>query len=92
MASQLSGAHQGTYQRIFQQPMPHDLQWQDVWAMFGAMADAKALDEGNGNLKVARNGQTLVMHRSRGKDFADKRELMQVRNFLERSEARPPAK
>ena len=33
----------------------------------------------------------LVLHRPRGKDLADKRELMQIRNFLERSGAPVPS-
>jgi len=85
MDSQLSGTHQKTYRHIFQHPMPHNLQWHEVWAMFGAMTDAKAVEETNGDLKVTRNGQTLLLHRPRGKDLADKKELMQVRHFLERS-------
>jgi hypothetical protein len=93
MESQLSGPHQKIYQRIFQHPMPHNLQWREVWSMLCAMADAQAVEDDKGNLKVARNGQTLVLHRARGKDLADKRELMQVRHFLERSgtPAPPPA-
>jgi hypothetical protein len=85
MNSQLSGTHQKTYQHVFQQTMPHNLQWREVWSMFGAMADAEAVADEKGNLTVRRNGQTLSLHRPRGKDLADKKELMQVRHFLERS-------
>jgi hypothetical protein len=85
MQTQLSGPHQKIYERICQQPMPHNLQWREVWAMLSALADATATEDDKGNLKVARNGQTLVLHRPRGKDLADKKELMQVRHFLERS-------
>jgi len=93
MESNLSGTHQKTYQHIFQHPMPHNLQWRDVWSLLGAIPDAEAVEEANGNLKVSRNGQTLMLHRPRGKDLADKQELMQVRHFLERSGApvAPPA-
>ena len=59
--------------------------------MFGAMTDADAVEETNGTLKVTRNGQSLMLHRPRGKDMADKKELMQVRHFLERSGAPAPA-
>lgn len=90
MGSQLSGTHQKTYQHIFQHPMPHNLQWREVWSMLGAMTDANAVEDDKGNLKVTRNGQTLTLHRSRTKDLADKRELMQVRHFLERSESPVP--
>jgi len=94
MDSQLSGTHQKTYQHIFQHPMPHNLQWREVWSMLSAITDANAVEDTDGKLKVTRNGQTLVLHRPRGKDLADKKELMQVRHFLERSgtPAPPPAK
>jgi hypothetical protein len=85
MGTQLSGSHQKVYDRMFGHPVPHNLQWREVWAMLGAMGDAQAVEEANGNLKVTRNGQTLVLHRPRGKDLADTKELMQIRNFLERS-------
>jgi len=91
MQSQLSGPHQKVYQHIFQHPMPHNLEWREVWSMLSAMKDATAAEEANGNLKVTRNGQTLTLHRPRGKDLADKKELMQIRHFLERSEGSAPA-
>jgi hypothetical protein len=71
--------------------MPHNLEWREVWSMLGAMGDTKTVEENNGNLKVMRNGQTLVLHRSRTKVLADKRELMHIRHFLERSGAQVAA-
>jgi len=90
MKTQLSGPHQRMYQQIFQHPIPHSLHWREVWSMLSAMKDAQAIEEGNGNLKVTRNGQTLVLHRPSGKDLADKKELMHVRHFLERSDIPVP--
>src|SRR5580704_14693304 len=92
MESALSGSHRKTYQHIFQHPMPHNLQWRDVWSMLRAIAGATAHEDDKGNLKITRNGQMLVLHRPRGKNLADKQELTQVRHFLERSGAPlPPA-
>jgi hypothetical protein len=91
MESQLSGPHQKTYQRVFQHPMPHNLQWREVWSMLGAIDGVDAVEDAKGNLKVTRNGQSLMLHRPRGKDLADKHELKQVRHFLERSGAPAPA-
>lgn len=53
--------------------------------MLGAMKDAKAVEDDKGELKVTRNGQMLILHRPKSKDLADKKELMQIRHFLERS-------
>ena len=85
MAAQLSGSHQKVYERLSQHPMPHNLQWREVWSMLGSIAGAEAVEDDKGNLKVTRNGQTLLLHRPRTKDLADKKELTQVRHFLERS-------
>ena len=62
--------------------------------MLGALGDARATEDDRGNIKVTRNGQTLTQHRPRGKDLADKKELMHVRHFLERSgtPSAPPVK
>lgn len=85
MDDQLSGHHRKTYEHLFRHPLPHNLQWREVWSMLGAVSGAVAVEDDKGNVKVARNGQTLLLHRPRGKDLADKKELLQVRHFLERS-------
>jgi hypothetical protein len=51
---------------------------------------ADAVHEPSGNLKVTRNGTTLVLRRPRGKELADAKEVTQVRHFLERSGTLPP--
>ena len=43
MESQLSNAHQKTYDHLFQHPMPHNLQWREVWSMLNAMPDVQAV-------------------------------------------------
>lgn len=91
MATQLSGTHEKIYQRLFQHPMPHNLEWRDVQSMLNAMPDVQVVEDSNGNLKIARNGQSLVLHRPRGKDLADKKELMHIRHFLDRSGAPSPS-
>jgi hypothetical protein len=85
----LAGSHLRTYQTIFQHPVSHNLGWRDVHALFRQIARVE--EESNGNLKVMRNGQTLVLHPPRTKDVADTEELMSLRHFLERSETTPPA-
>jgi chemotaxis response regulator CheB len=53
--------------------------------MLTALADVA--EENDGRLKFTRNGQTLTVHPPRRKDFSDVEALMQIRHFLERSEA-----
>jgi hypothetical protein len=84
----LTGSHLRTYQTIFQHPVSHNLEWHNVYALFRHMGAVE--EEPNGNMRVTRNGQSLVLHPSRTKDVADTEELMALRHFLERSEAVPP--
>ncbi|MGA2018253.1 MAG: hypothetical protein ABSH26_15005 [Opitutaceae bacterium] len=84
----LNGSHLRTYQTIFQHPVSHNLEWHDVYALFRQLGHVE--EEHNGNMKVARNGQVLVLRPSRTKDVADTEELMALRHFLERSEPVPP--
>lgn len=85
--SSLTGAHLRTYQTIFQHPASHNLGWRDVHALFRQVANVE--EEANGNLKITRNSQVLVLHPSRSKDVAATDELMTLRRFLEKSEAAP---
>jgi hypothetical protein len=84
----LTGPHLRTYNAIFQHPVSHNLGWHDVYAMFRELGLVE--EEPNGNLKVTRNGQTIVLHRSRTKDVSNVEEIMSLRHFLERSGAASP--
>ena len=82
--SSLSGSQLRTYQRVFQHPATHNLEWRDVHTLLRHIAEV--VEEPNGHLKVSRNGQFLVLHPARTKDVATTEELMALRHFLERSE------
>ena len=86
--SSLSGSDLRTYQRIFQHPVSHNLEWRDVHALLRHIAGV--VEEPNGHLRVSRDGQVLVLHPARTKDVATTEELMALRHFLERSETIPP--
>ena len=83
----LTGSHLRTYKTIFQHPVSHNLGWHDVHTLFRQLGQVE--EEPNGNLKVTRNGQILVLHPPRTKDVAETDELMALRHFLERSEPTP---
>ena len=87
--SSLTGSHLRTFQTIFQHPISHNLPWRDVHALMGKLGHVT--EETNGNLKVTRNGQTLVLHPSRDKDVSEVDEVMALRHFLERSETSSPS-
>jgi hypothetical protein len=80
----LNGSHLRTYNAILQHPAAHNLEWRNVRALFNQIADV--VEQPNGNLKVTRNGQSMVLHTPRTKDVADMEELMALRHFIQRSE------
>ncbi len=84
----LSGSHLRTYNTIFQHPISHNLGWNDVHALFRHLGEVE--EKPNGNLKVSRNGQVLMLHPSIAKDV-ETDELMGLRHFLERSAQVPDA-
>lgn len=83
MTLQLTAAHMTTHDMIFQHPIARNLEWRDLRSMLGALSDF--VEEHDENVKFTRNGQTLVVHPPRRKDFSDVRELMNIRHFLDRS-------
>jgi len=83
----LKGSHLRTYNTIFQHPITHNLDWREVHSMFKHLGEVT--DESNGNLKLTRNGQTLILHRPNTKDVANSDEVMSLRHFLEKSETIP---
>src|SRR5688500_12615877 len=87
MDLQTLGSHRSTYDAVFQHPVARNLEWMDLRSMLGSLAEVAEL--GSGALKFTRNGQTLVVHPPRRKDFSDVQALMDVRRFLERSDTAP---
>jgi hypothetical protein len=83
-AATLRGSHLRTYNTIFQHPVSHNLEWRNVHALFRHLGHVEA--EPNGNLKVTRNGKSLMLHPPRTKDVAETEELMALRHFLRGSE------
>lgn len=84
----LSSAHLRTYERIFQHPISHNLEWREVRSLLAELG--QVVDEPNGKSTVTRNGHTLVLHRPHTKDVTETDELMKIRHFLEQSEKTLP--
>jgi hypothetical protein len=83
----LTSSHQRTFDRIFQHPISHNLEWRDVHALLAEMGEV--VKEHNGSLKITRHGQTMVLHPTSKKDVTEMDEVMALRHFLERSETAP---
>ena len=83
MIEQLSPDQQRTYDAIFQHPISNNLERREVRSMFEALGQVE--DEHNGNIKIDRNGHTLVLHPAHASHPAGVDEVMQLRHFLESS-------
>jgi hypothetical protein len=86
--SKLTGSLLRTYNTIFEKPDSHDIGWQEIRALFRKLG--QVADETNGDLKVTRHGQIMVLHPPRAKDAYEKDEILALRHFLERSERQAP--
>lgn len=84
----LSGSHLRTYEKIFQHPVSHNLEWRELRSLLSHMG--QVTEESNGHLDVTRNGHNLVLRRAQSKDLADIDELMAVRRFLQLSDTAAP--
>jgi hypothetical protein len=84
----LSGAHLRTYRTIFQHPISHNLEWRTVVSLLGFLGEVA--EEANGSLRVTRNGHILVLRAPRTKDVSESHEVMNLRHFIEQSEAPVP--
>lgn len=87
-SSTLTGPHLQTYTTLFQHPVSHNLQWRAVQSLFAHLGEMT--EESNGNFKVTRNNQTMVLRPSHTKDVAEVEEIMTLRHFLQRSEPTLP--
>lgn len=85
----LTGSHLRTYNTIFQHPVSHNLAWHDVHALFRHLG--RVDEEPNGNLKVTRHGESMILHAPRAKEVGEADEILALRRFLERTTQRPAA-
>jgi xanthine dehydrogenase iron-sulfur cluster and FAD-binding subunit A len=77
----LSAGHRSTLQRIMANPVPANLKWQDIEALFRAL-DAE-ISEGNGSrVRVALGGVRAVFHRPHPSPDTTRGAVRAVRDFL----------
>lgn len=76
------------YEKIFLPTASEVLEWREVRALFREIAQVKW--EANGDFRVTRNGHVLLLRPAPTKDVSGADELLELRSFLEHSEAIPP--
>ncbi len=82
-AAHLSGPNRRTYQALFRHPAPTDLEWRDVRALLGSLAEVQAGRKGS--FKATRRGVMATFRAPRDKEPLSADELLEVQSFIERS-------
>lgn len=85
METELSGAHLRSYRKIFCHPISHNLGWRETRALLKRLGTV--VEEPNGCLRFGRNGNVLVIRGHQPGETVDVERLMELRHFLEGSEA-----
>jgi hypothetical protein len=76
----LSNNHRDTLNKIFAHPVSHNVEWQDVIGLLGAVGD---IEERSGNkFAVTLGGETETLHRHGSAKALDADEVMSLRKLL----------
>lgn len=86
MNAQFTDAQRKTYEAIFQHPVPRHLEWSAVRDMLTAVPGV-IQQEQNGTLTVTRHATTQTLYGPVRRHVASVQEVMDLRRFLERSDA-----
>ena len=78
-APDLSNNHRDTLKKIFAHPVSHNVEWQDVIGLLGAVGD---IEERHGNLAVTLGGETEVLHRHGSEKSLDADAVLSLRKLL----------
>ncbi len=80
MSQLLNTKSQKTYDQVFEQPMPIDLEWRDLRSLFEELG--RVQDEPNGNVKVTLGEQTAVFRSPNDNDNASPEQIGVIRKLL----------
>jgi hypothetical protein len=78
-APDLSNNHRDTLKKIFAHPVSHNVEWQDVIGLLGAVGD---IEERKSNYAVTLGGETEVLHRHGSEKDLDADAVMSLRKLL----------
>ncbi|MGA7834934.1 MAG: hypothetical protein WCA31_06955 [Acidimicrobiales bacterium] len=85
-AERLSHHHRATLERIFQHPVTHNLEWNDVRSLLNAIAVVE--EKKDGKITVTLNDASQTFERPKHKDV-DAQEVIDLRHLLESGGFRP---
>ncbi len=78
-AARLDGHSRTTLQRVFGHPMPHNLQWHDVWPLLGKLGSVT--ERGDGRMVVTVGTRSVVFEPGRQRDVGET-DLRHLRQLL----------
>jgi hypothetical protein len=78
-APDLSNNHRDTLNKIFAHPVSHNVEWQDVIGLLGAVGD---IEERTSNYAVTLGSETEVLHRHGSAKSLDADEVLSLRKLL----------
>ncbi|MGA2792324.1 MAG: type II toxin-antitoxin system HicA family toxin [Roseiarcus sp.] len=84
----MNSRHRRTLARIFTEPPPSDLRWNDIEALFRS-AGAEISEGAGSRVRVAVNGVRAVFHRPHPSPDAKRGAVRAVREFLISAGVRP---
>lgn len=76
--------HQKTLQEIFKNPVPSNVKWKDIEALFIHLG-AEVKEARGSRILVHLNGIKIVFHRPHPQRETDRGALVSVRKFLEKA-------
>jgi hypothetical protein len=76
----LTSHHRATLEKIFQHPVAHNLEWNDVYSLLNAVAEVE--EKHDGKYTISLNGRSATIERPKHKDL-DAQEVIDVRRLLE---------
>jgi hypothetical protein len=84
----LSRRHRVTLEAVFATPIPANIPWRDIEALFAACGGE--ISEGQGSrVRVALNGVRAVFHRPHPQKETDRGAVRSVRRFLTEADIKP---
>lgn len=78
-APDLSNNHLDTLKKIFAHPVSHNVEWQDVIGLLGAVGD---IEQRKSNYAVTLGSETEVLHRHGSAKSLDADEVLSLRKLL----------
>ena len=84
----LNNKQRKTLELIFTEPVPANINWQDIESLFTALG--AMISEGKGSkISVTLNGRVFIYHRPHPQKETDKRAVKKVREVLQEAGIEP---